>query len=61
MASILGLILSAALAICVVTGSYLLKLKNDHFIEQITESIIEDQTGIDIDLSPEDSKNTEKI
>jgi hypothetical protein len=56
MASLLGLLLSAALAICVVAGTYLFKLKNDNLIEQIAEEVIKDETGLDIDLSPEDKE-----
>ena len=32
---------------------YLLKMKPDNIVEQISEEIIKDQTGLTIDLSPE--------
>ena len=53
MASLVGFIFSAALAVCVVAGGFLFKAKNDNIVEQVAEHIIKHQTGIDIDLSPE--------
>jgi hypothetical protein len=63
MASLLGFILSAALAICAVAGTYLFKLKNDNIIEQVAEEVIKEETGIDVDLSPDelDIKKIDKI
>ena len=55
MVSIIGFLFSAALAVCIIAGGYLLKLKNDNFVEQLSEQVIKNQTGIDIDLSPEET------
>ena len=32
---------------------YILKMKPDNIVEQVSEEIIKDQTGLDIDLTPE--------
>lgn len=61
MASLLGFILSAALGICVIAGGYLFKLKNDNIIEQLSEQVIKEETGIDIDLSPDEVEDKTKI
>lgn len=34
-----------------------LGLENDNIIEEAIEFIIEDQTGLDLDLTPDDSKD----
>lgn len=47
------LILVAIITICVVGGvSSAILWKNDNPIEEVAEEIIEDYTGLDVDLSP---------
>ncbi len=47
-----GMMVAGAVAVGVGT-TWLLKMKNDNPIEQIAESIIKEETGEDIDLTPE--------
>ena len=35
---------------------YLLKMKPDNIVEEVCEKVIEDQTGLDLDLSPSSSE-----
>jgi len=49
---VFGVIIFIVTVVVGVGSTYYLKLKNDNPIEEIAEKIIEEQTGIDIDLSP---------
>jgi len=52
----LGLISGIILGVSIIVGSvsHLIFKKKDSAVEQIAEKIIESQTGIDIDFTPED-------
>lgn len=38
-------------------STFIFKLKNDNAVEQIAEEVIKDETGITIDLTPENKEN----
>lgn len=40
------------LAVISVVATKALKLEDDNFAEELVEDVIQDQTGLDIDLSP---------
>lgn len=42
----------AGVAVLTVGANKIFKLDEDHPIEELVEDVIEDQTGLDIDLSP---------
>jgi len=52
--------------IIIITGSvivglastFIFKLKNDNPVEQVAEEVIKEETGLSIDLSPEDLTTT---
>jgi uncharacterized protein YpmB len=57
MTDILAKIVIIILAVLVAGGAkYALQMKNDNPVEQVAEVIIKDQTGVEIDLSPDDEK-----
>ena len=49
--------LAVILAIIIGIGSVYL-LGNDNHVEEIAEKVIEEETGIDIDLTPNSKENT---
>lgn len=42
----------AGLALFSIVATKVFKLKDDNIAEELIENVIEDQTGLDIDLSP---------
>ena len=40
-----------------VSSVIILKMKPDNIVEQVAEKVIEEETGLNVDLSPEDSDN----
>ena len=58
----IGLISTIILGISIVIGSvaHIILKKKDSVIEQIAEKIIKDQTGIDIDFTPEQQEQFKK-
>lgn len=48
-----GLIVGGAL-VAGLASTWLFKMKNDNPVEQIAEKILKEETGQDVDLSPED-------
>lgn len=45
-------ILTGALLVGVATRFGILKWKNDNYIEEVAEQVIESQTGVQVDLTP---------
>ena len=58
----LGLISTIILGISIVIGSvaHIILKKKDSAIEQLAEKIIKDQTGIDIDFTPDEKEQLKK-
>lgn len=60
MSDILAKIVIIMLALIAAGGAkYALKARNDNPVEQIAEVIIKEETGVDIDLSPDDDKKVD--
>lgn len=58
MVNIIMKILVVVATLIVGAGSVMIfKMKNDNVIEEVCEKIIESETGLDVDLSPQDSDN----
>jgi hypothetical protein len=54
MTDILAKIVIVIMALMVAGGAkYALQMKNDNPVEQIAESVIKEETGVSIDLSPD--------
>jgi len=53
-----GILVGAAL-IAGVSSTILFKMKKDNPVEQMSEKIIKDQTGMDIDLTPDTPEDEE--
>ena len=57
--SIIGVIV-VGVSIIVGIGARFIFKKKDHPVEQIAEKILKDQTGIDIDFTPEEKPKVKK-
>ncbi len=58
--AIIKIVLLAGAIIVGIGSVAFFKLKKDNIVEEIAEDIIEDQTGIEIDLSPDTPENEQE-